>query len=133
MKHYGKSFKISAIRLKSSNSLVLTLQIAITKKSNKGKQYNIETSMQKKEIEKVISKYRKKAGSTFDFEKAHQYTNIADYIEDNLKNFEEDDYFESEEELLDAYHQVELEIDDQWYNIFSEEDEYDTISDYLTR
>jgi len=81
--------------------------------------------MNKEEIEKVIKKYRKLAGSTFDNEKTHHYEHFADYIEENIENFEEDDYYDSEEDLLDAYHEVESEINAQWDTMFPENDDDD--------
>jgi len=89
--------------------------------------------MQKGEIEKVIKKYRKLASSSLDEEKSHHYENFADYIEENIEHFEEDEYYENEEDLLSDFQEDDTEIDAQWESLFSEDDdEDDSITDYLT-
>ena len=89
--------------------------------------------MQKEEIEKVIAKYRKKAGSIYDDEKSRQYEDFADYIEDNIEMYEENERYETEEDLLDDYHEVEAETDAQWESMFPEGDDDDSVTDYVTR
>ncbi|MDR2970683.1 MAG: hypothetical protein LBU83_01960 [Bacteroidales bacterium] len=88
--------------------------------------------MQKEEIEAIIAKYQNLAGTTDD-EKAAQYERFAGYIEENITIFEDDDYYETEEDLLDDFNAAVAEIDAQWEAMFPEGDEDDSITDFLTR
>ena len=88
--------------------------------------------MQKEEIEGIIAKYRKLAGSGCDDDSMYQYERFANYVEGNFKLFEEDDYYETEEDLLDDFKEAELEIDAQWESMFPHGDEDDSITDFLT-
>ena len=88
--------------------------------------------MQKQELEAIIAKYRKLAGSTIDGEKAAQYDLFARHVENNFELFEEDDYYEAEEDLLNDFNEQESEIDAQWESMFPEGDDDDSITDFLT-
>jgi hypothetical protein len=87
--------------------------------------------MQKQEIAKIINKYRNFAHSSDDEEKSHHYEQFADYVEDNFDLFEENDFYETEEDLFDSFQQAESEIDAQWDSMFPEGDDDDSITDYL--
>ena len=80
--------------------------------------------MQRKEIEKIIAKYEKLSASTYphDEKKAHRYEHIARFIEENIDLFEEGDY-ESEDDLLDDYNEVEADMEFQRKNMFPEDDD----------
>ena len=88
--------------------------------------------MQKQDLNSIIAKYRKLAGSSYDDDKIYRYERFADHVEDNFQLFEEDDYYETEEDLLDDFNEQESEIDAQWENMFSEGDDDDAITDFLT-
>ena len=90
--------------------------------------------MTREELTEIIKKYRNLARSTerFNEEKANNYERFADYLEDN-NHFVDDDYYETEEDLLEEFKEVELEIDAQWDNWFPEGDDDDSISDFLTK
>jgi hypothetical protein len=87
--------------------------------------------MTHEEILEISAKYRRLASSTEDIEKSSKYERFADFIEDNDYIFE-DNYYETEEELLESFKEAEAEIDAQWENMFSEGDEDDSITDFLT-
>jgi hypothetical protein len=87
--------------------------------------------MEKEKIEQIIAKYRKLASSTFDDDKSWQYGHFADSIEDSIEMYEED-YYETEEDLLNDYNEANAEVDAQWNDLFPEGDEGDAITDFLT-
>ena len=89
--------------------------------------------MQREEIEKIIAKYRKLANASFDDDKIYQYERFADFVEDNIEIYEDDEYCETEEHLIDNFNEVEAEVDSQWDAMFPEGDDDDSITDYLTR
>ena len=76
--------------------------------------------MNREEIEKIIAKYRKKAEANYGNDKHYYYNRIADHIEDNFDLFEECDFYESEEDLLNDFETVESEIDAQWDAMYPE-------------
>ena len=86
------------------------------------------------EITEIIEKYRKLAQTTerFNGERAHNYERFADYLEDN-NHFVDDDYYETEEDLLEEFKEVESDMGAQWDNWFPEGDDDDSISDLLTK
>jgi len=47
--------------------------------------------------------------------------------------FEEDEFYETKEDLLDSFKQAESADDAQWDSMFPEGDDDDSITDYLTR
>lgn len=87
--------------------------------------------MQKEELEGIIAKYRNLAGGCDD--KCYQYDRFADFMEDNIEIFEEDESFETEKDLMDYFNEVEEEVDAQWDSMFPEGDDDDSITDFLTR
>ena len=87
--------------------------------------------MQRKEIIKIITKYRNLSTSSCDDEDF--FGRFADYIEDNMELFEEDEFYETEEDLLDSFKRADLEDDVQWDSMFQEGDDDDSITDYLTK
>jgi len=89
--------------------------------------------MQREEIEKIIAKYRKLANASFDDDKIYQYERFADFVEDNIEIYEDDEYCETEEYLIDNFNEVEAEVDAQWDAMFPEGDDDDSITDFLTR
>ena len=89
--------------------------------------------MQREEIEGIISKYRKLANASWDEEKIFQYERFADFVEENIEYFEDEDYYETEKYLIEYFNEVESEVDAQWNNMFPEGDDDDSITDYLTR
>ena len=86
--------------------------------------------MNKEEIEKVISKYRKLADSSHDVEEAIEYECFADHVEENIEFFEVAIGYETEDDLLDEYHETESEIHAQWGSMLPEWDDDDSITDY---
>ena len=88
--------------------------------------------MEVEKIERIIAKYRKLAESSYDDEKIYLYERFADYIEENRDIFIEDDFIETEEELMDNYKEAEAEFESQWEAMFPEGDEDDSITDYMT-
>jgi hypothetical protein len=90
--------------------------------------------MKKEQIQAIAEKYRKLACKIEpdDEEKAYEYERFADFIEDNIDIYDDDDY-ESEADLLTDYNESEAEVDAQWDNIFPEGDEDDSITDFLTQ
>ena len=89
--------------------------------------------MQKDQIQEIITKYRKLAAASCDDEKIYKYERFADFIEENIEIYEDDEYCESEEDMLDSFNEAEAEIDAQWAAMFPEGDDDDSITDYLTR
>ena len=89
--------------------------------------------MQKDQIEKIISKYRNLAASSCDDEQIYRYERFADYIEDNIEIFEDDEDCETVEHLMESFNEAEAEIDAQRDAMFPEGDDDDSITDYLTR
>lgn len=89
--------------------------------------------MTKEEITEIIEKYQELAGSTeyFNEEKAIFYDRFADYLKNN-DHFEDDDYYETEEDLIEEFREVESDIDGQWEHWFPEGDDDDSITDFLT-
>ena len=76
--------------------------------------------MQKQDLNSIIAKYRKLAGSSCDDEKLYRYERFVDHVENNFQLFEEDEYYETEEDLLNDFIEQEAEIDAQWENMFPE-------------
>jgi hypothetical protein len=89
--------------------------------------------MQKEAIENIITKYRNLADSTDDGEKADKYSRFVWFIEENIELFEEDESYETEEDLLEDFKEVELETDVQLDAMFPEGDDDDSITDFMTR
>ena len=89
--------------------------------------------MQKQEIEGIIAKYRKLVNASRDDDEIYQYERFANYVEENFNLFEEDDYYETEKDLITDFKEAELEIDAQWESMFPEGDDDDSITDFLTR
>jgi hypothetical protein len=89
--------------------------------------------MQKETIDNIITKYRALADSTDDGEKADKYSRFVWFIEENIELFEEDESYETEDDLLDYFKEVELEPDAQRDAMFSEGDDDDSITDFMTR
>ena len=89
--------------------------------------------MQRDQIEKIITKYRNLAASSCDDEKIYRNERFADYVEDNIEIFEDDEYCETEDDLMDSFNEAEAEIDAQWDAMFPEGDDDDSITDYLAR
>jgi len=89
--------------------------------------------MQREEIERIIDKYRKLANASCDDDKIYQYERFADFVEDNIEIYEDDEYCETEEHLMDNFNEVEAEVDAQWDSMFPEGDDDDSITDFLTR
>jgi len=87
--------------------------------------------MQRKEIIKIITKYRNLSTSSCDDEDF--FGRFSDYIEDYMELFEEDEFYETEEDLLDSFKRADSEDDAQWDSMFPEGDDDDSITDYLTR
>jgi len=90
--------------------------------------------MNKEQINLIIAKYRKLSASieSRNEEKAYQYERFADFIKENLEQYEDDSY-ETEEDLLDDFNEAEAEEDVQWNAMFPDGDEDDSITDYLMR
>ena len=72
--------------------------------------------MQRKEIIKLITKYRTLSTSSCDDEDF--FGRFADYLEDNMELFEEDEFYETEEDLLDSFKQAESKYDAIWDSMF---------------
>ncbi|MDR1897702.1 MAG: hypothetical protein LBR10_13015 [Prevotellaceae bacterium] len=89
--------------------------------------------MQKEQILSIAAKYRKLAASleSHDEEKAYKYDSFADDIEDNIDIYE-DEYYQTEEDLLDDFNEAQAEIDYQWKTMFPDGDNDDAITDFLT-
>ena len=90
--------------------------------------------MQRYQIQEIITKYRKLAGTSYDEE--NKYERFADFIEDNIEIYEDDEdgeYCDTEKNLLERFKEAEDEIDAQWAAMFPEGDDDDAITDYLTR
>ena len=51
----------------------------------------------------------------------------------SIKIFEDDEYCETEEHLIDNFNEVEAEVDAQWDSMFPEGDDDDSITDFLTQ
>lgn len=79
--------------------------------------------MLKKEILILAEKYRKLAysGKIFDEELVARYERFADFIEEN--DYLEDPCYESEQDLLDHFKEVEEEHDYQWSSMFPNDDD----------
>ena len=69
--------------------------------------------MQRKEIKAIIKKYQKLADATHNDDKCYQYVRFAEYLEENIRNFTDDDY-ETEEDLLNIFNESESDFDDNW-------------------
>ena len=89
--------------------------------------------MQREEIENIISKYRKLANASCDDEKIFQYERFADFVEEEIEYFEDDEYYETEKDLIEYFNEVESEVDTQWNNMFPEGNDDDSVTDYMTR
>jgi hypothetical protein len=76
--------------------------------------------MQKEEIEKIIDKYRKLSLSNIDEKKAHKYERFVYFIEENFEIFEEDEYYETEKELMENFEEVESDTSFE----YSDDDDY---------
>ena len=86
--------------------------------------------MHRKQIIKIITKYRNLSTSCYDDEDF--FGRFADYIEDNMELFDENEFYETEEDLLESFKQAGSEDDAQWDSMFPEGDDDDSITDYLT-
>ncbi|MDR1895387.1 MAG: hypothetical protein LBR10_01180 [Prevotellaceae bacterium] len=94
--------------------------------------------MQREEIERIIAKYRKLAGSLCctNEEKSSRYDEFADYIADeyNIERYEEeDDDYETEQDLWDDYNEAVSSEEAAWELMFPNGDDDDAITDYVTK
>jgi len=51
-------------------------------------------------------------------DKIYQYERFADFVEDNIEIYENDEYCETEEDLMENFNEVEAETDAQWDSMF---------------
>ena len=92
--------------------------------------------MTKAEISEIAVKYRNFASSMSarNEEKADYYERFADYLEENdYFDDYDDDFYETERDLLDSFNEMEGETEYQWNNMFPEGDEDDSITDFMTK
>ena len=70
--------------------------------------------MKKEEIEDLIAKYRKKSSQELRYgaDKCAYFERVADNIEDNLHIYIDDDFYKTEEDILDDVNEGFAEIDD---------------------
>jgi hypothetical protein len=84
--------------------------------------------MQKQQLAKIINKHRSLARSAYaseDEEKAEYFERFADYVEDSFDLFEENELYETEEDLLDSFQNSESANDTQLDSAFPEGDDDD--------
>ena len=79
--------------------------------------------MKKQDLESIIAKYRKFAGSLLNDEEASEYYRFADYVEDYLEQFEDHEFYETEEDLLRDFNEAESEIDPLWEDLYPIDDD----------
>lgn len=81
--------------------------------------------MKRKEILIIADKYRKLAysGKILDDDLVGRYERFADFIEEN--DYLEDEFYETEKDLLDHFKEVEEEDDYQWHSMFPNNDDFD--------
>jgi len=81
--------------------------------------------MTRKEILILADKYRKLAysGKILNEDLAARYERFSVFIKEN--DYIEDEYYETEEDLLDHFKEVEEEEDYQWSAMFPNNDDFD--------
>ena len=92
--------------------------------------------MTKEGLEKNIEKYRELSikFESIDEEKSYLYGRCADYVEDNMWEFEDGQEDEDEDfkEIRERFKEIEEEMGN-WVDMFPEGDEDDSITDFLTK
>ena len=76
--------------------------------------------MTKDELLEVVAKYRRMSDKEMKYgaDKCALFDRIADQLEDNIEMYVDDDYYESEKDIIDDIKEVFDEID----NYFDDED-----------
>ena len=76
--------------------------------------------MTKEEIQEIVAKYRRKSGQELKYgaDKCAMFDRIADQLEDNLDLYVDDDFFQSEKEIIDDI----VELFDEYDRYCSDEE-----------
>ena len=76
--------------------------------------------MTKEEIQEIIAKYRRKSDQEqkYGADKCAMYDRIADQLKQGIDLYVDDDYFQSEKEIIDDI----VELFDEYDNYFEDDD-----------
>lgn len=86
--------------------------------------------MQNPQIKTIIEKYKELADFTHSDTKCYQYDRFAEYLEENIPLFENDDY-ENEEDILELFNESESEFDDTWEKMLPVGNDKDSIAKFI--